>query len=85
MKTKLSTRDRQALSAYLDGQLAPRQRRRLEERLQQEPALQDALDGLRHTRSILRSQPKLRAPRNFTLTPEMAGLAVVRPVVVPVE
>ena len=74
MNKKISTRDWQALSTYLDGQLAPKQRKRMEARLKQEPALQDALDGLRHTRAIIRNQPKLRAPRNFALTPQMAGL-----------
>lgn len=74
MKTKISTRDWQALSAYLDGQLAQEESKRLEMRLQNEPHLQAALDELRRTRAFLRSQPRLRAPRNFMLTPQMAGV-----------
>jgi anti-sigma factor RsiW len=74
MTTRISNRDWEALSAYLDGQLNPKQRARLDTRLQDSAELRTALDQLRKTRTLLRSQPRLRAPRNFTLTPEMAGL-----------
>ncbi len=66
--------DWEAVSAYLDDQLNPKDRRQLEIRLQTEPELQAALESLRRTRLILRSTPKLRAPRNFTLTASMAGI-----------
>ena len=36
--------------------------------------LASALDGLRQTRAVLRRTPKHRAPRNYTLTPKMAGI-----------
>jgi hypothetical protein len=74
MTTKISPRDGELLSAYLDGQLAPRERAHLESRLQGDHQLRIALGELRRTRTILRSQPRLRAPRNFTLTPQMAGM-----------
>jgi hypothetical protein len=74
MMTKISPRDWEALSAYLDGQLKPKERARLDIRLKENEALQSALDELRRTRELLRSQPRLKAPRNFTLTPEMAGM-----------
>jgi hypothetical protein len=35
--------------------------------------LRSALEELRRTRAVLRSQPRRRAPRNFTLTPQMAA------------
>ncbi len=70
---KISTRDWEALSAYLDDALPPRERERLAARLRNEPALQEALTSLKRTRSVLRAAPRLRAPRNFTLTPEMAA------------
>jgi anti-sigma factor RsiW len=73
MKTKISPRDWETLSAHLDEQLSPRQRKRLQARLQHEPELRTALGELRRTRSVLRSLPRLRSPRNFTLTPEMVG------------
>ena len=60
--------DIELLSAYLDNQLNPHQRAVLEARLRREPGLSSELDSLRNTRQMLRSLPKLRAPRNFTLS-----------------
>lgn len=74
MTTRITTRDWEALSAYLDNQLKAKERVRLESRLQENPELRSALQELRRTRLVLRSQSPLRAPRNFTLTPQMAGL-----------
>jgi hypothetical protein len=71
MTKQISTRDWEALSAFLDGQLAPKDQRRLEARLESSPELQHALKDLERTRTMLRSQPKMRAPRNFTLTTQM--------------
>lgn len=73
MKNHISRRDWQRLSAYVDGQLPKNQQARLRQRLSEEPALQLALDDLRLMRSGLRELPKMRAPRNFSLTPEMIG------------
>jgi anti-sigma factor RsiW len=70
----LNQRDWTALSAYLDGQLSLREKKRLERRLEGNPALKAGLEELRRTREVLRQQPRLRAPRHFTLTPEMAGM-----------
>jgi anti-sigma factor RsiW len=76
MTKPLPLRDLETLSAYLDGQLSPRHTRKLESRLKQEPNLQRAFTELQQTRLALRSIPRVRAPRNFSLTPEMAkGLA----------
>jgi hypothetical protein len=73
MTKNISLREWEALSAFLDNQLNEKDRRRLEARLKQDADLQEALSGLRQTRAVLRSQPKVRAPRNFTLTPAMVG------------
>ena len=73
MKNRIKSRDWETLSAYLDDQLSSRERARLESRLQNDADLQDALEQLRQTRGVLRSLPKLRVPRNFTLTPQMVG------------
>jgi len=67
----LSPQEWQTLSAYLDGQLSPRERRQVETRLQARAEFRAALEELRQTRLILRSLPKRRAPRSFTLTPAM--------------
>ncbi len=73
MTTQITPRDWETLSAYLDDQLSAPERRELEVRLARLPELSQCLEELRSTRIILRSLPKLRAPRNFTLTPSMAG------------
>ena len=78
MTNKISNRTLEAMSAYLDDELSPGARRRLETRLEQDPDLRVALEGLQRTRALLRSQPSLRAPRNFTLTPQMAGVRAGR-------
>lgn len=74
MMKQISSRDWEALSAYLDGQLTQKDRLRLEQKLQASSDLRLALEELSRTRTILRSQPALRAPRSFTLTPEMVGI-----------
>lgn len=68
-----SFRDVENLSAYLDGQLKPSERARLESRIKSDPQLASILNDLRQTRSLLRQLPQRRAPRNFTLTPKMVG------------
>jgi anti-sigma factor RsiW len=74
MKTRITERDWEILSAYLDGELNAKDAARLESKLRGNADLRDALTELRHTRALLRSQPRLRAPRNFTLTQETAGI-----------
>lgn len=70
---EISRRDWQLLSEYIDGELPAEKKSRLETRLDSEQALQDALHRMRNTRRLLRSAPVVKAPRNFTLTPEMVG------------
>lgn len=74
MRKQLSFRDMQALSEYLDGKLSPIEKSRLESRLLKEADLRDALEGLRRTKIILHNSPKIRAPHNFTLSRQMAGV-----------
>jgi hypothetical protein len=71
---RISSRDLERLSAYLDGQLSRAEVARLEARLRDEALLREALDGLRQAKAALASLPSLRPPRNFTLTREMAGV-----------
>jgi len=72
--TNISPKDWNALSAYLDNALKPRERQKLETRLRMDPQLQEALTSLKDTCRVLRATPKIRPPRNFTLTPEMVGI-----------
>jgi anti-sigma factor RsiW len=73
MTTRITGREWEDLSAYLDGQLSPKESARLEEKLQARADLREALNELSQTRSLLRSQPAVCAPRNFTLTSKMVG------------
>jgi hypothetical protein len=73
MTMNISHKDWEALSAYVDGELTRRERVRLEDRLQSNPDLYSAYRKLRQTRHTLRRAPRLSAPRDFTLTPEMVG------------
>lgn len=69
-----SFRDVELLSAYLDGQLNPAEVARLESRLTSDKELSAVLDDIRSARNLLRHLPLRRAPRNFMLTPQMAGI-----------
>lgn len=71
MTMRIPERDLEAISTYLDGQLTQGERTRLEARLQTDPGLREAYEQLHRTRAVLRSLPVMRAPRNFTLTPQM--------------
>lgn len=71
MAERINPNDLELLSAYLDGQISPTQRVRLDSRLAQEPALQQALSDLRRTRQLLWMAPNAQRRRSFTLTPEM--------------
>jgi anti-sigma factor RsiW len=69
----MNQRDLELLSSYLDGQLKPSDSARLETRLTSDPNLRSVLDDLRAARGLLRQLPMRKAPRNFTLTPQMVG------------
>ncbi len=71
-KNSLSDRDYEQICAYLDNEMAQDERRRFMLRLQKDTELQKALEAIRRTRLILRSQPLMRAPRNYTLSLQLA-------------
>jgi hypothetical protein len=75
--------DVELLSAYLDGQLSQADSARLESRLKADPDLRAVMDDLSQSRTLLRKLPQRRAPRNFTLTPKMAGVKAPLPRAVP--
>ncbi len=76
MMTRISPKEWETLSAYLDGQLSTNDRIRLEVLLTERPEMYVALEDLRRTRNFLHIQPSLRAPRNFTLSPQLAGIRI---------
>ncbi len=81
---KISLREVELLSAYLDGQTSPKVSSRLEVRIKSDPGLAAALHDLRQARNLLRHTPQRRAPRNFTLSPLMKTLRPPLPRAVPV-
>jgi hypothetical protein len=70
-KERGRTQDLNQLSAYLDDALNVKERQAFEARLQVEPELRQKLTNLRATKYLLNNLPTMRAPRNFTLSPEM--------------
>ena len=79
----MNFRDVELLSAYLDGRLSPSDSNQMESRLASDQNLQAVMDDLRTARGLLRHLPQRRVPRNFTLTPKMAGLKAPEPRVYP--
>lgn len=73
----ISEQDFERLSAYVDDALSAAEKSALEARLQQEPELKAALRDLRLQTRALRDLPRLKPPRNFTLSPQQAQ--VLRP------
>lgn len=53
------------LTAYLDGELPPAQRRRLEQVMAEHPELERELQKLRALRQAVRQMPRLSAPENL--------------------
>ena len=82
MKT-LTFHDMEQLSAYLDGQLTQSERAHMDNHIKTDPNLSTALNELRQTRALLRLTPHHRIPRNFSLTPGMAGIRPPVPRIVP--
>jgi len=74
MTTPITPRDWEFFSAYLDGELKDKEKKQLEDRVRKDENLRLSLESLQQVRAVIRSQPIQRAPRNFTLTPAMAGM-----------
>lgn len=74
MKNEHNLRQYEMLSAYLDRQLTPREIAQVEAQIKQDSEMRTILEELRRTKQMLRAMPRLRAPRNFTLSPRAAGI-----------
>lgn len=81
--TPPSFRDVEQLSALLDGQMHPQEAERWRARMDSDPELAALYRQLAQSRALLRKLPARRAPRNFTLTPQMAGVRAPTPRAVP--
>lgn len=66
-------RDYELLSAFLDDELSPAERAKLERRLQSEPQLRSTLNSLQRVQTRLNTLPRVTLPRSFTLKPSMVG------------
>jgi len=77
-RAPLDPRLLEALSAYLDGQLAGAEKAALEERLSREEDLRRHLVELRAVRESLRALPPVKPPRALTLSRAQAGEPVRR-------
>ena len=62
--------DLEAISTYLDGEMLPETKQIFEARLREEKELAGLYEKINWTRTLLRSQPILPAPRNYTLQPD---------------
>jgi len=74
---ELTSREWQLLSAFLDDQLSKKEKLQVEELLQTRPDSREALEGLRRSKTILKTLPLRKAPRNFTLSAESARKKII--------
>lgn len=74
-------KQQEALNAYLDNALSPRQRAALEAELARNEDLRRELSQLQQVREGLRQLPRRRVPRNFTLDPALYGRPQRQPLV----
>ncbi len=68
MKEQLTSQEWILLSSYLDGELNPREKARVEALLKSNPQFQAAYNSLAQTKAVLRAASRRKVPRNFTLT-----------------
>jgi len=73
MKNQMTARDYELISAYLDNQLGSKERAQFEARLKTDLMLQKELHEIGNTRLMVRSLPKLRAPRNYYITSKVTS------------
>jgi hypothetical protein len=65
------TNELNMLSAYLDNALKEKEVKVLETRLERDAELRNKLENLRQTKILLSRLNRVRAPRNYTLKPDM--------------
>lgn len=70
---QLTDGDYELISAYIDDALTAAERASFEARLQSDDLLASELEAMRRTVAAVGDLPVLKAPRNFTLTPEIVG------------
>ncbi|HOW91206.1 MAG TPA: hypothetical protein PK883_02715 [Anaerolineaceae bacterium] len=74
MNDRITDRDIELISSYLDSRLSPAENEKVRARLKSEPQFKQLLDEFTYTRRLLQALPQKRAPRNFTLSTEKAPI-----------
>ena len=72
------------LSLYLDGELSPSKKVKVEEEIYKDQQSQEILNLMQQVKFLLKSTPKRKIPKNFLLTPEMVGMKPPVPRSVPI-
>ena len=72
------------LSLYLDGDLSPSKKVKVEEEINKDQQSQEILNLMQQVKFLLKSTPKRKIPKNFLLTPEMVGMKPPVPHSVPI-
>lgn len=70
MNDRMTDRDYELISAYIDSRLSPSENDRVKARVKSDPQFKQILDELTYTRRLLQALPQKRAPRNFTIASE---------------
>lgn len=66
-------KQQEALNAYLDDALSPKERQRFEQQLARDADLRQEVEQRRALQAQMRQMPRRRVPRNFTLDPAVYG------------
>ena len=66
-------KQQEALNAYLDDALSPKERQQFEQQLAADADLRQAVEQRRALQMQMRQMPRRRVPRNFTLDPAVYG------------
>ena len=74
-KKTAAERREEMLSAYIDGELSPRERADLERALARDATLRAELEDLRQVVRVMKAAPRVPLPRSFTLDPAVYGRA----------
>ena len=71
MSRSLSFKDYQLLSAYMDGRISTRDKARVESMLAGDPNFKRTHEEFTRLKKMMKAMPKVKAPRNFTLSAAM--------------
>jgi hypothetical protein len=85
MNPQVSDRDREKLSALLDGRLSEKERIELVRRIGATPALEEEWKQLQRLKAALSSLPRHKVRRSFTLSPDSVPARKTSPLLFPMR